>query len=338
MMAASELVFERFAGALEGASTHGTAVAAPTHIFNGMGMINPEQTRSRRSRSDGTLDEFYSSVVTQQRATWTLEGDLDVNTLPFLLEMGAKGGGVIATPGGGTLSRTHTYLPTDTSDNLLSSTLFWGDPGWGTGKVFQTPYSMLDELTITSDTNSTDSSTMSASGTSQFPIKLTAPTIPALTAGGLIIGQWLNLWMDTSSAIGTTAITGRVISATHTLTNNISYKPLATGAGGSLSFTRHGRGKRHMETTIVFELADETQYDLFVAGTVTKTRVTHNGPLIEGSIYSSVMIDTYGPLDALAWGDFQGTNRTVAFTIQSERNTALGASWQIVVTNAIATI
>lgn len=336
MMAAAELFAERFAGALE--STHGTAIAAPTHIFNGMGMVTPARTRSRRSRSDGTLDEFFTSVVTREEAAWTLEGDLDVNTLPFLLEMAVKGTGTIATPGGGTTARTHTYLPTLTTDDLKSGTLFWGDPGWGAGKVFQTAYAMVDELTITSDANSTDSSTMSASGVSQFPVKLTAPAIPTLTAGGLIIGQWLNVWMDTSSAIGTTAITGRVVSATHTLTNNIAYKHLATGAGGSLSYTRHGRGKRHMETTVVFELADETQYDLFAAGTSVKLRVTHNGPLIEGALYNYVQVDTYGPLDALEWGDLEGANRTVAFTVTSEYNATLGGSWQVVVQNAIATI
>lgn len=337
-MAASEIVFERMSGALEVLATHGTAIAAPTKTFNATGMVTPARTRSRRSRSDGTLAEWYASIGTRDEGTWTLEGDLDVNTLPFLLEMAVKGAGVITTPGGGTLSRLHTYIPNMTVDDILSATLFWGDPGWGTGKVFQAPYCMVDELTISSDANSTDSSTMSASGTCQFPAKLTAPAIPALTAGGLIVGGWLQLWMDTSSAIGTTAITGRVISAEHTLTNNIAYKHLATGPGGSLSFVRHGRGKRHLETTVVFELADEVQYDLFVAGTTTKTRVRHNGPLIEGALYSYVEVDTYGPLDALEWQDLEGTNRAVAFTIQSEYDATLGADFRIAVQNAIATI
>lgn len=335
-MSSAEIAFERFAGALE--SVHGTAIAAPTKTFNATGMITPARTFSRRSRSDGTLSEWYAAVATREEGAWTLEGDLDVNTLPFLLEMAIKGAGTIATPGGGTTARTHTYVPTMTSDDLLSATLFWGDPGWGTGKVFQSPYCMVDELTISSDANSTDSSTMSASGTCQFPTKLTAPAIPTLTAGGLIVGGWLQLFMDTSSVIGTTPITGRVISASHTLTNNIAYKHLATGPGGSLSFVRHGRGKRHLETTVVFELADETQYDLFVAGTVTKTRVIHNGPLIEGSLYNSVTVDSYGPLDALEWSDLEGTNRAVAFTIQSQYDATLGADMRFVVTNAIATI
>lgn len=335
-MAAAEVVFERFAGALE--TTHGTAIAAPTHIFNGTGMVTPDVTFSRRSRSDGMLSEFYSTIKTREEATWSLEGDLDVNTLPFLLEMALKASGTIATPGGGTASRTHTYVPTMTSDDLKSATIFWGDPGWGAGKVFQMPYAMVDELTITSDSSGTDASTMSASGRGQVLTQLTAPAIPSLTAGSLIVGGWMNLWMDTSSAIGTTAITGRVVSAEHTLTNNISYKHLATGAGGTLAFTRHGRGKRHMETRIVFELADATQYDLFAAGTVTKTRVRHNGALIEGSLYNYVQVDTYGPLTDLTWETVEDTNRAVGFTIYSQYDSTLGADFSVVVQNAIATV
>ena len=52
-MAATELAFERFSGALE--VTHGTAVTPPTFAFNMTGSITPDRSRSRRSRSDGTL-------------------------------------------------------------------------------------------------------------------------------------------------------------------------------------------------------------------------------------------------------------------------------------------
>ena len=54
------------------------------------------------------------------------------------------------------------------------------------------------------------------------------------------------MWLDTSSAIGTTAITGRLISAEHVIPVNYGYKYLAVGPTGSKTYTRTGRGKRSM--------------------------------------------------------------------------------------------
>lgn len=332
-MAAAETTFEVLSGALE--TVHGTPVTPPTHIFNMLGMITPQNTISRRTQSDGTLSEFRRSAVTRNLAAWEGTGDLDVNTLPFLLEMAVKGAGVITTPGGGTLSRAHTYTPTMTTDDLKSATIYWGDPN---NQILQSAYAMIDTLTITSDTSSTDSSTMSVAGTCQFPSKVTAPTQPAMTTAGLIVGQKLSMTIDTTLAISTTAVTGRVISAEHTINTGVTYKYLAGGPTSNLTYTRHGRQKRHIETTITLELADMAQYDLFAAGSVVKCRVVHNGPLIEGSIYNTVTVDTYGPLSDLSWTDLEGSNRAVTFTIQSEYDATLGADWRIVVVNAVATV
>lgn len=335
-MAASEKAFEVFSGALE--TTHGTAIAAPTNIFNLTGMVTPVHTVSRRGQSDGTLAEFRRSVVTRSIAQWEASGDLDVNTLPFFLEMAVKGAGAITTPGGGTLTRQHAYPPTMTSDDLKSATLFWGDPN---NQIFQAAYAMVDTLTISNDASSDGGAQMSIKGTALFPTEVAPPTEPAFVTGGLSAGQRMLLWMDTSSAIGTTAITGRMISVEHTLNTGVSYKYLAQGTTSPnlLGYTRHGRGKRHMETKITFELTDTTQYDLFTQATVTKTRVIHQcTPVIEASLYPQVLVDTYGPLSDLSWTDLAGTNRAVTFTIVSEYDTTLAADFRIVVNNALTTV
>jgi hypothetical protein len=197
---------------------------------------------------------------------------------------------------------------------------------------------MIDTITISSDTSNTESSTMSVKGTCKFPSKVSAPTQPGMTTPGLIVGQKVAVTIDTTLAISTTPITGRVIAAEHTINTGVTYKYLAGGGASDLTYTRHGRKKRHIETKLTLELTDTAQYDLFAAGSVVKCRVQHNGPLIEGSIYNSVVVDTYGPLSDLSWTDLEGSNRAVSFTIQSEYDTTLGADWRIVVTNAVATI
>jgi hypothetical protein len=223
-----------------------------------------------------------------------------------------------------------------TSDDLASSTIWWGDPG---AQIFRSAYCMADTLTITADASSEDGASITASGYGKFPTKVSAPTYPSQAASGLIIGQNMDLWMDSASAIGTTAITGRVVSAEVTIPAGTVQKYLAGGTTADLSFTRHGRLKRHAELKLVFELADMTQYDLFAAGTSLKTRLRMNGmTAIETTFFPYFQFDIYGPLSDLSWSDYEGANRTVEFTIQSERDLTAGYDFAAYVENAKATL
>jgi hypothetical protein len=334
-MAPAELAFEKLALALE--TVHGTAIANPTHYLNMVGRIVPSTSRSRRSRSDGTLAEYPASVITRKGSTFeTDDSDLDVNTLPVLANMAIKAVTSPSTPGGGTLSRLWTFAPTMTSDDLKSATIWWGDPG---NQILRSTYNMIDELTISADASSEDGAMMSVTGYGKFPTSVAAPTYPSQIAPGLIIGQNMELWVDTSSAIGTTAITGRVVSTEWTIPAGTTQKYLAGGTTADLSFSRHGRLKRHAEANIVFELADMAQYDLFAAGTVAKTRIRLNGmTAIETTLFPYVELDIYGPYDFDSWGDLEGSNRTIALTILSEYDATAGYDFALKVQNARATL
>lgn len=334
-MAAAELAFEVMSGALE--VTHGTPVTPPDHIFNLVGTLTPTETRSRRTQSDGSLVEFRRSVRTRMIGAFAASGDLDVNMLPFFLEMAVKGGGTHALSPGGTLAHLHTYIPTVNSDDLKSATFYAGDPN---NQVFQGAYGMIDEITIANDATSTDGATFTVSGTCQNPQEVAPPVQPAFQTASLLAGQFMQLWLDTgSTAIGTTSINGRLISSTTTIPTGVVYKYFAKGTVADLSFTRHGRAKRHATTTIVLELTDMAQYDLFQAGTPVKARIRHYGdPVIETTLRPYVSIDTYGPLSNLTWQDLEGANRTVSFEIQSELNTTLGADFIVSVQNSLVAL
>lgn len=146
------------------------------------------------------------------------------------------------------------------------------------------------------------------------------------------------MWLDTSSAIGTTAITGRLISAEHTIPVGYVPKYLATGPGSDGSFTRLGRPTRSLTTTIKLELLDLDQMELFEDNTTVKLRVRHNGPLIEGSLYHYFQVDTYGPMTLDEFTDLEGVNRAVQFTVVSEYDATLGADWRVLVQNDRATL
>jgi hypothetical protein len=238
-------------------------------------------------------------------------------------------GADVTTPGGGTDSRLWTFAPTMTSDDLEALTLWFGDPNV---QVFRAGYCMPDELTISGDASGTDGVTMSVNGQGLFPAKVADPVVPAMLSAPMLMPTAMQLWIDTAT-IGSTPVAGRLISAEVTLPSGISRKWLAAGPTSDLSFSKIGRGKRHAELALRFEVDDMTQYDQWVAATSLMTRVRFNGSLIEGALYYYVDFDIYGPFDGMEWGENEGTNRTLDVTILSEYNAVAGYDWCVRVQN-----
>jgi hypothetical protein len=145
----------------------------------------------------------------------------------------------------------------------------------------------------------------------------------------------MSLWIDTSSAFGTTAVTGRLVSASHTLRTGVTFKYLGGGDTATLDFSRTGRSRViGITTTIVMELPDFTQYDQWLAHDTVKVRVRHNGAVIESGFNHYVQVDTAGPFEALSWGTNADSNRTVELTIEGTYDSTLTSDCQIVVRNA----
>jgi len=181
-----------------------------------------------------------------------------------------------------------------------------------------------------SGVNTTSYTTYTSGGT----VEKVAPVFPSILTAPLITGANMQMWLDTGSdSIGTTAITGRLISAEHVIPVNYAYKYLAVGPSGSKTYSRVGRGKRSVTTRVTLELLDLEQYNLFRDGTTVKLRIRHNGDLIEGSLYNYVQIDVYGPLHFTDWGELEGVNRVLTFEVQSQYDSTLGADWSIAVQN-----
>ena len=183
--------------------------------------------------------------------------------------------------------------------------------------------------------NSTAYTTYTSGGT----VEKVAPAFPSILSAPLISGSAMQMWLDTGTdGIGTTEITGRLISAEHVIPTNYGYKYLAVGPTGSKTYTRVGRNKRSATTRVTLELTDLEQYNLFVNGTDVKLRIRHNGDLIETGFYHYAQVDTYGPLHFTDWGELEGTNRTLTLEVQSQYDATLGADWSIAVQNDRATL
>lgn len=326
----AETAFEYMLIALESTSTKGTAVDPPTHFLNMAGTITPKAQLYRPAESSGLLAEYTRSKITKEWTEWQGSGPADVYTLPVLLSMAAKGSGTKATPGGGTNARTWTYTPTLNADDILSATMYWGDPNI---QAFAATYCMCDEITISANAGAADAVTMSAKGMGRAFAKDAPNSLPTRTTAPLLAATDMELAIDTSSAIGTTAVTGRVVSADITIPTGVVYKWLGSGPTGGTNFVRHGRKKHHASLKLVMELPDATQYDLWKAATVLKARLKLNGAIIESTLRHYIQFDIYGPFSDLAWGELEGANRTIELTIQSEYNVSATQQYSIVVQN-----
>jgi hypothetical protein len=330
-MAFAELIYEYLLGGIE--SARGTTLATPTHFLNLNGTLTPRQTRYKPAEKRGVLAEFYRSKTVRQWSEWEGNGGADVYTLPLFLECITKGGVTPTVPSTGVY--LWTYTPTMNADDLKTLTMYWGDPNI---QAWQADYALVDELKLTGDASTENGVEMSLKGLAHFPKKVAPLSVPTMLNAPLLAPGDLDIWIDTTSAIGTTAVTGRVISAEFTVPSGVVQKYLAVGAGGGTEYAALGRKPRHVELKLVMEIPDMTQYDAWAATTLLKVRCRWSGPIIASTYRYYIECDVYGPFDSLEWGELEGTNRTIALTIMSEYNVSAATDFAIKVQNDRATM
>lgn len=326
-MAASELFFERIHLALE--STRGTPITTPTHSFPVVGMITPFNEYFEPQQARGEIASIYQQLISRKGSAWSMQGQADVNYLSVLLQMFVEPNTTPSTPGGGTNSRLWEFIRDMDADDIKTATMIWDLDA----QSLTADFCVGESLTLSNDATGTEGLTFQASGFGGITSDIATPTPAADISGALLPGQMMSLWMDTSSAIGTTAITSRLLSAQHVITTGAVPKYFAAGPTSTLEFSAIGRDKNAARcvTTLTLEVPDMTEYDLFLAGTTVKCRVRHNGTLIEGSLYHYCEVDTYGILKSLQWASAFGTNRTVTLVIESVKDSTLAADFRVAV-------
>lgn len=336
----AEITFETLRMALE--TTRGTAIGSPTHLLNLAGKITPNIVQHRTVEARGTRAKNYRHVITRKGSAWEGEGDADVRVMPFLLNMGVQGAVTSpSTPGAAVTAKLWAFINNISADNIKSATAWWGDPAIN---QLISDYVMLDELVFENDASDEEGVlTVSAKGMGGSPTKVAAPAATTAIAGATLPGQLMQCWIDSGSAIGTTAITGRVISAKHTIKTGVKYKYIAAGPTSPLDYALIGREKiAGLTTELKLEFVDYTEYDLWAAGTDLKVRVRHNGSFIETAsaidYYNYMEFDAYGPATDLDWDDNEGTNRALNLTIESQYDSTLASDFRVAVQNVSATL
>lgn len=312
----AEKVFERLDVALE--ATRGTAVTPPTHRLFMEGELTPEDDWFDDETNIGTAAGLNRSEKLHTRTTLSAEGAMDVWTLPVLLNMALAPVTSPSTPVGATNARLWTFTRNVTSDTVKSATFYWGDPN---AKLYQAAYGMMTQLNLSADASGTDGATQSFDAVAQTLTPLGSnPTLPSNTLSPLIVGARMQLWIDTSSAIGTTEITGRVVSADVTIPTIVGNpKYVAVGPSAGITYARFGKRKSVPEMTVVVDKVDEDQLNNYLDTDDVKVRVRFNGPEIESTFYNYVEVDMYGKFRFDSWDDLEG-NRTLSLMVRGEYN------------------
>ena len=321
--------------------TAGTPVAAPLSYFNLAGTLKMEKTLYRPVEQSGTLAKTMRTLVTRKWGSFSAAGALDPDILPQFLELIAKGGVTATQPTNAVLTYDWDYSPTMTADDLVSATIFYGDPNMT--QIFQGAFGIIDEIAVAGDASGTDGVTISLSGMTTAPVKLSPPAAPTRASAPLMAALRMQLFMDTgATAIGTTEITGKVVSASHTLPSGRKPRYVAVGPAGALTYTKTGRETRSIIARVEVEFDNFTEYDLFAADdTPVKLRVIYNGAAIEDVTpiyYYAVTIDAYGQLMLTDYGDNEGVTRTLVFEIDTEYDDTDAQDWGLSVRNTLAAL
>jgi hypothetical protein len=248
-----------------------------------------------------------------------------VTAMPRTFLTGGISAGV-STPAGAVNARLWEFEPTMDADDLEAMTMWWGDPNV---EIFRAGFCMPDSLTVSGDAGGTEGVTMSMSGQGLLTERVVAPAAPARLVSPMLMPAMMQLWVDPVNPIGTTPVTGRVVSAEVSVPGAISRKWLAAGPTTGLNFTAIGRGKRHAELTATMELPDGDQLDQWEGYDTLAVRVRFNGPIIDAApaFYNFVEFDLYGPWAAPSWGEREGTNRTITLSLLSEYDDTVGYDW-----------
>lgn len=341
-MPSAETSFEILALARE--ATKGTPITPPTHYMPFSGMVKPVREDYFATDSNGLLAEFSRAATVRTFSEWSGDGGADPNYAALLFNLVVRGGVTApTTPTNGVLTRLWTFTPAMTTDTLDSATIYSGDPNV---QIWQAAYCMAEEMTISADASGTDAATWTVKGFGRFPTEVAAPTLPAQNIGDLVMPGSMQCWLDTSSAIGTTEVTGRFISTDWTIPTGVTRKHYAGGTAGNLNFTKHGRKKRSAKAKFTVELNDVSvgagkEYLTWKAGTLVKMRIRLNGALIESvtpDYYSYIEGNFYGKLGAFDWGTVEDSNRTMTFEVTTVYNSAAATDFSLAVQNARTTL
>lgn len=328
-MTFSLTAFERLALGVE--VTPGTAVAADRSLALS-GTVRPLMTWHEVQEMTGTIAGYHRKKLVRQTGGLSASGPVDLLDLEELVTMLTGASVSTSNPEVGVDLHEYTLATTGTGVIPKTATFRWGGLLSGASLGYYAAYGFLTRFTFSNDATRTDPAQASIDAITRYPVQENSPSYPAIAAGPLLSPLKIRVYLDTSSGIGTTEITSRVVSAQHTVsTGCVPFFRSVGAASNDPTYSAISVVKRPaVKTTVTLQIPDDTELDQFDAGTTVKLRVRHSGDLITGSSYNFAEFDTYGPLETLEWAEQDG-NRLVRFTCGGEYDGTLSGDARIAI-------
>jgi hypothetical protein len=308
-------------------STPGTGVPANKSLPS----LNLALTRvleTKQYRSQGFKPNTANQII-KDYGKGTVSGPLNYTEVVYALNSLVTG--VIATPGGGTLARTHTFTPAAIgADAFKTFTIQEGD----TTAARQMVNSVFSEFSVT-----TNLSTAEISGA----ILGTTPTTVSLTGSPTAIDllpvniREIDLFMDTTFAgLGGTKVTDAE-AVEFSITNKYALKWVLNTSNTSF------KDIIEMPPTLTFSFTTEdnaqsrTLYDSLSTNPVKYMRLKATGPIIEAALPYYFQLDVGCNVTGTAQEDVDGVWSYKYDCVPIYTSTFPGA-WAVVVQNKITAL
>jgi len=319
-------------------TTRGTPVAATRKVY---AQVDPSYNRplieftdttgtfsGRRRVGYGrpTIGFSATDILTYEDAAWW-----------FLL--GIKGGVAGVGDAGSPKAYTYTFVPTPATDDLAAVTLEHGEPG----NAYKTAQVMCNSFTIRADGDSTSEPGWMIEtelvGLDWVSSAYTGSIADRTTE--VVLAQGTKLYIDASGGtIGTTQVTGKLISFSATVNNNIHFKAFMENVG-SYAPNKVGRGNRTIDAQFVMEFDSDAEFANYRATVPVERliRVTQTGSKIHSTpdVYKELTLDMYGYWSSWDDGDRDG-NITATFGFSGYVNATAATDFSAKVVNGLMTL
>lgn len=245
------------------------------------------------------------------------------------------------SPGGSTTTVYDYATVRDlTSDSQKVWTIFQGDPN---AQSFIAPDVSIESVTIKGDATANDGVVqLDVSGWSGAVDDIASPTYPSKTTSSLLAAAHAAIYVDSTSAIGTTEYTDYLTTYEVMIPSGRVPKKVAQGAGAELGPTRRGVDGTTTPTMKPSFEWNPTLRALARNQTQVKVRLVLSGVFIETAAsvdyYESITIDMYGILELDSTGDNAGTNETRTYLLEGEVNSAIASDVRVVTRLSTSTI
>lgn len=324
-------------------ATRGTNVAATRKVY---AQITPSYDRPLMDFMDtsGTFHGRRRAAYARAKVGFTALDIVTFEDLPWWLQMGLKGGVSGVTDGHATLpAYLYTFSPTITSDDLKSITLEFGE----TNNDYESGQVMVNSFTLRMDAdNDSEPGWMfdaELMGRDFEPTTFTGSLADRSTE--VVTARGTQIFIDAAGGtIGTTQLSGALISASITVNNNLHFKSFAEDVT-YVAANKVGRQAQTLDAQFTFEFDNDTEFANYRSTATPVQRLIrikrigseiHSGaPEATGDKYME--IDLYGYWNSWSRGDREG-NLTATFGFAGFYDITAAKTFSIAVNNALITL